>query len=281
MATGLDLIREQNPALELIPDDELIEKILLQYQGDLDPDTYMESLLNEMPVESPVAFPTGGKRAFAPSDEPSQIGFGQAFAGPAKSSWARSWGPSITRLRGGIAGLFGYEDTAQQLYEQAVEQDRNILQESGYVSFAQATKGPDAGVSTFVKAGLSATGQSSPYLIEGITGALAGAKIGRVAGPWGVAIGAGIGAAVASFPRLFEFNISRQQEQVSLGNLDSVNEGTAALTALPQAALESVMYPVMGKMFGALSRTQFSNILSQATLGRVAKGSSEIGRAHV
>jgi len=183
MATGLDLIREENPALALIPDDELIEQILEQYQGDLDPDTFLESLLNEMPVESPVAFPTGGKRAFAPSDEPSQIGYGQALVGPAKSSWARSWGPSITRLRGGIAGLFGYEDTAEQLYQQAAEQDKNILQDSGYVSFAQATKGPDAGVSTFVKAGLSATGQSSPYLIEGITGALAGAKIGRVAGP--------------------------------------------------------------------------------------------------
>jgi hypothetical protein len=274
MATGLDLIREENPALALIPDDELIERLLEQYQGDLDPDTYIESLLNEMPVESPVVSPTGGKRAFAPAESPRDIGFGQALVGPAKSSWARSWGPSITRLRGGIAGLFGYEDTAQQLYQQAAEQDRNILQDSGYVSFAQATQGPDAGVSTFVKAGLSATGQSSPYLIEGITGALAGAKIGRFAGPVGALVGAGVGAAVASFPRLFEFNVSRQQEQVSLGNLDNVNEGTAALYALPQAALESVMFPVMGKMFGALSRSQKLNILNQATLGRVAKGTS-------
>ena len=42
--TLLEEIREENPALELIPDDELIERLLQQYQGDLDPDTYLQSL---------------------------------------------------------------------------------------------------------------------------------------------------------------------------------------------------------------------------------------------
>ena len=40
--TLLEEIREQNPALALIPDDELIENLLEQYQGDLDPDTYLQ-----------------------------------------------------------------------------------------------------------------------------------------------------------------------------------------------------------------------------------------------
>ena len=52
--TLLEEIRESNPALALIPDDELIENLLEQYQGDLDPETYLQSLLREKPVESPV-----------------------------------------------------------------------------------------------------------------------------------------------------------------------------------------------------------------------------------
>jgi hypothetical protein len=272
--TVLEQIRLENPNLALIPDDELVEQLLDSYTGDLDPEQYVQSLTQDMPVESPVDIRTGGKRAFAPAESPSDIGFGQALTGPLKSSWARSWGPAITRLRGGIAGLMGDEERAEQLYNQAQVQDANILRNSGYVSFAQATEGPDAGLSTFVKAGLSAVGQASPFIVEGAAGAIAGAKIGRFAGPIGAAAGLLLGGATAAFPRVFEFNISRQQEQVNAGNLDTINEPLAALTALPQAAAESIMYPVMGRLFGPLTRTQFSNILNQATLGRVAKGTT-------
>ena len=273
--TVLEQLKLENPNLALLPDDELIERLLLEYQGDLDPDTFRQSLLAEQPVVSPVTSPVaGGKRAFTPTQTPSDIGFTQSFVGPTKSSWQRSWGPAITRLRGGIAGLMGNDERAQELYNQAAEQDRNILNQEGYVSFAQATEGPDAGVDTFVKAGLSAIGQSSPFLIEGAAGAVAGAKVGRFAGPIGALVGAGVGAAAASFPRLFEFNLSRQQEQVNLGNLDSINEAKAATTALPQAALEAALYPVVGRLFGPLSRTQFSNVLNRATTGRVAKGTA-------
>ena len=273
--TVLEQLKLENPNLALLPDDELIERLLLEYQGDLDPETFRQSLLAEQPVVSPVTSPVaGGKRAFTPTQTPSDIGFTQSFVGPTKSSWQRSWGPAITRLRGGIAGLMGNDERAQELYNQAAEQDRNILNQEGYVSFQQATEGPDAGVDTFVKAGLSAIGQSSPFLVEGVAGAVAGAKIGRFAGPIGALVGAGVGAAAASFPRLFEFNISRQQEQVNLGNLDSINEAKAATTALPQAALEAALYPVVGRLFGPLSRTQFSNVLNRATTGRVAKGTA-------
>ena len=79
--TLLEEIRESNPALELIPDDELIERLLEQYQGDLDPDTYLQSLLQERPVESPVQAPMGGKRPFGVGADPSEIGYGEAFVG--------------------------------------------------------------------------------------------------------------------------------------------------------------------------------------------------------
>jgi hypothetical protein len=281
MATGLDLIREENPALDLVPDDELIELILEQYQGDLDPDTYVESLLNERPVESPVDMTVSGtsqgavtgKRPYGMAgSDPDKIGYGEAFASGLKSMWQRTWGPNITYLRGGIAGLMGNEEKAAQLYEQARQQDQAILSNSPYLSFEQATKGPDAGVDTFVKWGLQQAGMSVPYTLMGGVGALAGrAALKGVIG--GTAAGF-TGFATASTPNISAFNIARQQEEVERGNLDEVNEARAFATALPQAVLETALYPVLGKLFGPLGRTQFSNVLSRATLGRVAKGST-------
>jgi hypothetical protein len=281
MATGLDLIREQNPALALIPDDELIEQILEQYQGDLDPDTYIESLLNEMPVESPVVAPTQGavtgKRPIGiTGSDPDDIGYGEAFTSGLKSMWQRTWGPNITYLRGGIAGLMGNEEKAAQLYQQARQQDQAILSNSPYLSFEQATKGPDAGVDTFVKWGLQQAGMSLPYTLMGGVGGLAGrAALKGVVGP---ALGTMTGATATFVPQTAAFNIARQQEELERGNLDEVNEARAFATALPQAVLESALYPVLGKLFGPLGRTQFSNVLNRATLGRVAKGST-IGAA--
>jgi hypothetical protein len=276
MATGLDLIREQNPALALIPDDELIEQILEQYQGDLDPDTYIESLLNEMPVESPVVAPTQGavtgKRPIGMAgSDPDDIGYGEAFTSGLKSMWQRTWGPNITYLRGGIAGLMGNEEKAAQLYQQARQQDQAILSNSPYLSFEQATKGPDAGVDTFVKWGLQQAGMSLPYTLMGGVGGLAGrAALKGVVGP---TLGTMTGATATFIPQTAAFNIARQQEEVERGNLDEVSEGLAFATALPQSILESALYPVLGKLFGPLGRTEFSNVISKATAGRVAKGS--------
>ena len=234
MATGLELIREENPALALIPDDELIERLLEQYQGDLDPDTYIESLLNEMPVESPVVAPTQGavtgKRPYGMAGtDPDEIGYGEAFASGLKSMWQRTWGPNITYLRGGIAGLMGNEEKAAQLYEQARQQDQAILSNSPYLSFEQATKGPDAGVDTFVKWGLQQAGMSLPYTLMGGVGGLAGRA--ALKGVIGATAGTMTGATATFIPQTAAFNIARQQEEVERGNLDEVNEARAFATA--------------------------------------------------
>ena len=278
--TALEQIREElsvmNPSLALIPDDELIEKLLEQYQGDLDPETYLQSLLREKPVESPVESPaqapTAGGRPFGVGADPSQMGYGEAFTGGVKSMWERTWGPNITSLRGGIAGLMGDEEKAQQLYEQAREQDQAILSKTGYLSFEQATKGPDAGVDTFVKWGLQQAGMSLPYTLMGGVGGIAGRA--ALKGAMGAGAAMFTGATATFVPQTAAFNIARQQEEVERGNLDEVNEGAAFALALPSAMLEGALYPVLGKLFGPLGRTQFSNILNRASLGRVAKGSA-------
>ena len=271
--TVLEQIRLENPSLALVPDDELIEKLLLEYQGDLDPEIYRQSLMAEQPaVVSPVESPTAGRRPIGVGSSPQDIGYGEAFTSGLKSMWQRTWGPGVNYLKGGIAGLFGDEDTAQRLYQEAREQDQEILNRTGYVTFEQATKGPDAGIDTFVKFGLQQAGMSLPYTLFGGVGGIAGrALLGQTIGKTAATM---TGATATFLPTTAQFNIARQVEEVERGNLDEVNEAAAFGAALPSAILESALYPVLGRLFGPLSRTQFSNVISRATLGRVAKGSA-------
>ncbi len=278
----LDQIRDENPSLAYVSDEELIEQLLDDYQGDLSPEQFIRSLTEERQI-SPVASPTDlsspatqtGRRPIGTATDPSDVGFGEAFVSGLKSNWQRTWGPGITYLRGGIAGLMGDEERAAQLYEQAAQQDADILARTPYISFEQATKGPDAGIDTFVKFGLYQAGMSLPYTLFGGVGGLAGrALLGQAIGKTAATM---TGATASFLPTTVQFNLGRQQEQVQLGNLDEVNEATAFAAALPQAVLESALYPVLGRLFGPLSRTRFSQVLDSATLGRVAKGTALSG----
>ena len=278
----LDQIRDENPSLAYVSDEELIEQLLDDYQGDLSPEQFIRSLTEERQI-SPVASPTDlsspatqtGTRPIGTATDPSDVGFGEAFVSGLKSNWQRTWGPGITYLRGGIAGLMGDEERAAQLYEQAAQQDADILARTPYISFEQATKGPDAGIDTFVKFGLYQAGMSLPYTLFGGVGGLAGrALLGQAIGKTAATM---TGATASFLPTTVQFNLGRQQEQVQAGNLDEVNEATAFAAALPQAVLESALYPVLGRLFGPLSRTRFSQVLDSATLGRVAKGTALSG----
>jgi hypothetical protein len=276
--TVLEQLKLDNPSLALLPDDLIVERLLDEYQGDLDPETFRETLLAESPdvIERPVAVPTAsptaGRRPIGVGSSPRDIGYGEAFTSGLKSMWQRTWGPGVNYLKGGIAGLFGDEETAQKLYQEAREQDQEILNRTGYVTFEQATKGPDAGIDTFVKFGLQQAGMSLPYTLFGGVGGLAGrALLGQTIGKTAATM---TGATATFLPTTAQFNIARQVEEVERGNLDEVNEAAAFGAALPSAILESALYPVLGRLFGPLSRTQFSNVISRATLGRVAKGSA-------
>ena len=112
----LDQIRDENPSLAYVSDEELIEQLLDDYQGDLSPEQFIRSLTEERQI-SPVASPTDlsspatqtGRRPIGTATDPSDVGFGEAFVSGLKSNWQRTWGPGITYLRGGIAGLMGDE----------------------------------------------------------------------------------------------------------------------------------------------------------------------------
>ena len=124
--------------------------------------------------------------------------------------------------------------------------------------------------------------QSAPISAAGVSGSLAGAKTGAAAGamfgPGGAAIGGTIGGfvggAMAVLPFFYGANRERQKEAIELGFRTEVDEGAAALTAIPQAAMDSVFSKFIGtgigKIFAKESVKKGGGIFT-----RVAKGSGK------
>lgn len=79
----------------------------------------------------------------------------------------------------------------------------------------------------------SALAEQLPNMGTTIAGANVGRRVGKLFGPTGELVGAGVGAAVPSLIQQFGGNIERQAQEGA-----PINRGTAAAAALPQAALD-------------------------------------------
>ena len=83
-------------------------------------------------------------------------------------------------------------------------------------------------------------GSQVPQLGSTLAGSAAGAKIGAMAGPGGIAVGAIIGGLAANLPFFYGSNREAQKEEVEAGNRIEISEGAAALTAIPQSVLDLI-----------------------------------------
>jgi len=85
----------------------------------------------------------------------------------------------------------------------------------------------------------AAIAEQAPNIGATLGGARAGAALGSLAGPVGTVVGGIAGAALPSLITQFGGNVERQAiEQEARGEPVSINRGTAALAAVPQAALD-------------------------------------------
>jgi len=84
----------------------------------------------------------------------------------------------------------------------------------------------------------------APSLAGGYAGAKGGAALGSFLGPAGTVIGGTIGgivgATAANLPFFYGMNREAQKEEIEKGNKVELSEGAAALTAIPQAALDAI-----------------------------------------
>ena len=132
-------------------------------------------------------------------------------------------------------------DFLKEFGREGVERQKEELAEAtGLQQFREI-----GGVGDTAEFAIEQIGQQIPIMAPMLAGSIAGAKIGAGLGTPGGPIGAGLGGfiggvaggALASIPLFYGQNRERQKE-VS-GAVQS--EGAAALTAIPQAALESVI----------------------------------------
>lgn len=125
-------------------------------------------------------------------------------------------------------------------------------------------------------------GTSAPISAAGMAGAATGAKAGAVLGSVvpglgnliGATAGGIIGGTAAMIPFFYGQNRERQKEAIERGYRTEIDEGAAALTSIPQAALDSILNAFVvtkvGKLFSKTAIAKSGGIFT-----RVAKGSGK------
>jgi hypothetical protein len=172
-----------------------------------------------------------------------------------------------------LAGQKREEEISKKYGEGAsLEKLKKVYQEKGLL--------PAAG--EFVSQIPKAVAEQAPNIAATLGGAGAGAM---VAGP----VGAVVGAALPSFIQQYGGNIQRQAEaQQAAGKTLDINRGTAALTAVPQTALDvaetfipfggriagKVFGPTVGKLLGAGEGAAAEKIAKESLLATIGKGTA-------
>ena len=113
-----------------------------------------------------------------------------------------------------------------------------------------------------------------PQIGATIAGGYAGAKVGAALGPKGVVLGGIAGGLAANFP--FFYGMNREAQKDTLESGEKVDEGVAALTAIPQSALDFIADRIV---VGAIFTPKFINgggIFSRATKGAGAGVAAEV-----
>ena len=107
----------------------------------------------------------------------------------------------------------------------------------------------DKGIGSYIA---ELAGTSAPISGAGLAGAATGAAIGSLAGPLGTAVGGFVGGMSAMLPFFYGQNRERQKEAIERGFRTEIDEGAAALTAVPQAALDSILNKFVVTKVGGL-----------------------------
>jgi len=83
-------------------------------------------------------------------------------------------------------------------------------------------------------------GEQVPQLASTIGASAAGGAIGSVLGPGGMIVGTVAGGLAANLPFFYGMNREAQKEEVEAGRKAEIDEGVAALTAIPQSLLDLI-----------------------------------------
>lgn len=140
-----------------------------------------------------------------------------------------------------------------------------------------------AGEGRYGEAAGSLIADNAASMAPGLAGAASGAAIGSVVPVVGTGLGALIGGFAGAFPQLAGSNIERQIQEGA--SPEEVNRAAAFLTAIPQAALDTVinrLLPGAGKIVEKGALTEYGRELAEKGIlpevaKKVAEGMAEEG----
>ena len=225
-----------------------------------------KSRINKFLSDKRTQAPVVTQQSVQPVQQEAEGGFGTAV-GMGIDQLQKAYGSSLEGI-GSISGLTGLENYGQSVIEaneqQIAEKAQTLTQREDIDSFGDA-------LSFYTET----LGQQVPQLGTTLAGAGAGSLIG---GP----IGAIVGGALANIPYFYGDNREAQKDAIDRGLRTEMSEGTAFLSALPQAALDSIADRLLiGKVLNP-SVIRSGGIFTRAAkgigVGTIAEVPTEIGQ---
>ena len=176
----------------------------------------------------------------------------------------------------GIGSILGLEGLETYGADVALANEAELQAAERYATRLKDVEGVGTGLSY---AGEIA-GESAPMMAGAMAGGAAGAAIGAgfggVGAIPGAVIGAGLGAAASMFPLFYGGNRERQKEAIERGERTELSEGAAALTAIPQAALDAILTGIGAKFFVKPAAEIGGGLLTRAGKGAGVGAATEI-----
>ena len=171
----------------------------------------------------------------------------------------------------GLGKFTGWEGLEEAGAEIAEEQERQLAEKAQFATRRQDVEDLRSGARFFTET----LGELVPTLATTMAGFGTGAAIGSAFPVIGTAIGGIAGGIAVNIPFFYGLNREAQKDAVEKGIKMEVNEGTAFLSALPQAALDVIadrfLLGFAGKgVLGAENFIRTGNILTRGVKGIAA-----------
>jgi hypothetical protein len=179
----------------------------------------------------------------------------------------------------GIGGVLGLEGLEQYGAEVALENEADAQRKARF----QTRFDDIGGIGDFGSYLGGIAAESTPQMGATLAGGATGAKIGAAFGPVGAGIGALVGGAAASLPFFYGMNRERQKEAIKKGIRTEVDEGAAALTAIPQATLDAILGRLFVGKLGLTNRAVggggiFTRGVKGTAAGAIIEAPTELGQ---
>lgn len=179
----------------------------------------------------------------------------------------------------GIGGVLGLEGLEQYGAEVALENEADAQRKARF----QTRFDDIGGIGDFGSYLGGIAAESAPQMGATLGGFAVGAKAGAAFGPVGAGIGALVGGAAASLPFFYGLNRERQKEAIDQGLRTEIDEGAAALTAIPQATLDAILGRLFVGKLGLTNRAVggggiFTRGVKGIAAGAVVEAPTELGQ---